>query len=232
MHKENPWINILVNVVFPTIILMHVSPRIGHVAGLLLALSLPLVYGLWDLWKRKTWNFFSLLGLVSILLTAGIGLLSLPPDMVAWKEALVPTLVAIVVLATVWTPFPLMKKLLEQVMDWERIEAAAEGRGKKSHLLRLTRVTTGLLALSSLVSAVLNFVLAKLIVVSPAGTDAFNEELGKMTGLSLPVILVPNFLMLFALMFYLMWSLAHVTGLAVEDLMQEDPRLPRSGDRA
>ncbi|PIV89994.1 MFS transporter [Candidatus Gracilibacteria bacterium CG17_big_fil_post_rev_8_21_14_2_50_48_13] len=220
-QKENPWINILVNVVFPTIILMKISPMIGHVAGLLLALSLPLFYGIWDLWKRRTWNFFSLLGLASILLTGGIGLFSLPPDMVAWKEALVPGLVGVVVLITAWTPFPLMKKLLEQVMPWSHIEDAAREKGKESELLRLTKITTVLLACSSFVSAVLNYVLAKLIVMSPAGTDAFNEELGKMTGLSLPVILVPNFLMLFGLMFYLMWSLAKITGLDIEDLIQE-----------
>lgn len=218
-RRENPWINILVNVVFPTIILMKISPMIGHVWGLLLAMSLPLVYGLWDLISRKTWNFFSILGLVSILLTAGIGLLQLGPELLAWKEALVPTLVGLVVLGSIWTPFPLMRKMLESLMNWERIEGILQEKHEAHLLDKLATMTTILLAATFFVSAILNYVLARVIVNSPAGTDAFNEQLGRMTALSLPVITVPSFIMLFGVMIYLIKRLTDLTGLDIEELM-------------
>lgn len=213
--------NILVNVVFPTIILMKISPMIGHVWGLLLALSLPLAYGLWDLLSRKTWNFFSIIGLASILLTAGIGLLQLGPELLAWKEALIPALIGCIVLATIWTPFPLMRKMLETLMNWQRIEEKLESKKELHRLDRLANVSTALLASTFFVSAVLNFVLARIIVVSPAGTDAFNEELGRMTALSFPVITVPSFIMLFGVMIYLVKALTDLTGLEVDELMIE-----------
>lgn len=217
--RENPWINILVNVAFPTIILMKISPLIGHVWGLVLALSLPLFYGLWDLLSRRTWNFFSVLGLVSILLTGGIGLLQLGPELLAWKEAVVPTLVGLVVLGTLWTPFPLMRKMLESLLDWQRIEGILREKQELHRLDRLTSVATILLACTFFVSAILNYVLARIIVVSPAGSDAFNEELGRMTGLSLPVITLPSFIMLFCVMIYLLKALYTLTGLDIEELM-------------
>lgn len=217
--KENPWINILVNVAFPTIILMKVSPMIGPVAGLLLAMALPLGYGMWDLLVRKNWNFFSFLGIASILLTGGIGLLQLGPELLAWKEALIPGLIGLLVLATVWTPFPMMQKLLETLLDWERIQEALRKKDQLHLLDRVTSVATMMLSGSFFVSAVLNYVLAKVVVTSPSGTDAFNEELGQMTALSVPVITIPSFLLLFGIMVYLVWKLTKITGLEVEELM-------------
>lgn len=221
-RRENPWINIVVNVVFPTIILTKVSPHVGVVWGLLIAMSLPLGYGVWNLISRRTWNFFSIIGIASILFTAGIGLLQLGPDLLAWKEALVPTLIGTVILATVWSPFPIMKKMLESLMNWERIEEILREKKDLHKLDRLTRVSTALLAGSLYVSGILNYVLAKVIVTSPAGTDAFNAELGHMTALSLPVITLPSFIMLFGVMIYLVKTLLDLTGLDVDDLMLTD----------
>lgn len=40
-------------------------------------------------------------------------------------------------------------------------------------------------------STILNYVLASKIVTSPAGTEEFNQEVGRLTGLSYPVIAIP-----------------------------------------
>ena len=70
-------------------------------------------------------------------------------------------------------------------------------------------------------SSFLNYVLAKWIIVSPAGTAAFNEELGKMTALSFPVISVPATIVMMAALFYLFRSIKKLTGLGLEDVMVE-----------
>ena len=44
-------------------------------------------------------------------------------------------------------------------------------------------------------------VLAKWIVNSPAGSEAFNAELGRMTLLSYPMIAIPSMLMMMAIFF-------------------------------
>jgi len=51
------------------------------------ALLFPIGYGIWDWSKEKKINIFSALGLISVLLTGGIGLFELPTQWVAIKEA-------------------------------------------------------------------------------------------------------------------------------------------------
>jgi len=48
--------------------------------------------------KEKKYNIYSIIGLVSIALTGGIGLFHIPTQWVAIKEAGVPTLFGILVL--------------------------------------------------------------------------------------------------------------------------------------
>jgi hypothetical protein len=65
----------------------------------------------------------------------------------------------------------------------------------------------------------MNYLLAKWIVTSPAGSTAFNEELGRLTLLSYPVIAIPSMLMMLAIFYYL-WRTIHVmTGLTLEDIL-------------
>ena len=68
-------------------------------------------------------------------------------------------------------------------------------------------------------SATMNYVLAKWIVTSPAGTEAFNEELGQMTLYSYPMIAIPSMIMLMAIFYYLWRSIQKATGLKLEDLI-------------
>ncbi len=68
-------------------------------------------------------------------------------------------------------------------------------------------------------SATMNYVLAKLIVTSPAGTEAFNEELGQMTLYSYPVIALPSMVMMLGIFYYLWRTIRDLTGLELEEIM-------------
>ena len=50
----------------------------------------------------------------------------------------------------------------------------------------------------------MNYVLATIIVTSKSGTEAFNEELGRLTLLSYPMIAIPSMLMMMGI-FYFVW---------------------------
>ena len=76
------------------------------------------------------------------------------------------------------------------------VDAALDRYGNRARFDRTLNVASWLLASSFFLSAVLNFVLAKLIVKSPAGSVAFNEELGRMTALSYPVIALPSMIVM------------------------------------
>ncbi|MDP1927215.1 MAG: VC0807 family protein [Thiobacillus sp.] len=77
--KSSALIELLVMLVVPSLIQMKLSDpaNLGSVNALLLALAIPLAWGARDLLARRKLNLFAALGLISILLTGGIGLLQL-----------------------------------------------------------------------------------------------------------------------------------------------------------
>jgi len=74
-HQPRPLIDMAVSIVIPSIILMKLSGehRLGADGALVLALAFPLGWGLWELVRYRKFNWIALLGLVSVLLTGGIG---------------------------------------------------------------------------------------------------------------------------------------------------------------
>ena len=78
---------------------------------------------------------------------------------------------------------------------------------------------TYLLGSIFLFSATMNYILAKWIVTSAAGSAAFNEELGRLTLLSYPVIAIPSMLAMMAIFYYLWRTIHGMTGLALEEIL-------------
>jgi hypothetical protein len=69
-------------------------------------------------------------------------------------------------------------------------------------------------------SAVGNYALARYLVVSPSGTPAFNEELGRLTALSLPVLMLPMMLGMAWVLKGVLDRLEELTGTEVDDLLR------------
>ena len=107
-------VDLLVSIVIPSFILMKFSgdDDLGASTALIVALAFPLSWGLYELLKYRKFNFIALLGLISVLLTGGIGLLQLDPQWLAVKEAAIPGLIGIAVLVSTRTRYPLIRTLL------------------------------------------------------------------------------------------------------------------------
>jgi hypothetical protein len=73
--KNNTLVELLITLIIPSLILMKLSgpENLGAVYALLLALAFPLGWGVRDYLLQRKLNLFAALGLVSILLTGGIG---------------------------------------------------------------------------------------------------------------------------------------------------------------
>ena len=63
----------------------------------------------------------------------------------------------------------------------------------------------------------MNYILATWIVVSPAGSPEFNEELGQLTLLSYPVIAIPSMIMMMAIFYFLWRTINGLTGLKMAE---------------
>jgi len=222
-HKPRPMIDLLVSIVIPSFILMKLSGSedLGATTALIVALAFPLAWGLFERFQYKKTNFIALLGLISVLLTGGIGLLQLDPQWLAVKEAAIPALLGIAVLVSTRTRYPLIKSLLYSptVMDVDKIKQALDVRGNTESFEARLMNATYLLSGTFFFSATMNYILAKWIVISPSGSTAFNEELGKMTLLSYPVIAIPSMIMMLAIFYYLWRTINGMTGLTLEEIM-------------
>uniref|UniRef100_A0A486XT09 MFS transporter n=1 Tax=Rheinheimera sp. BAL341 TaxID=1708203 RepID=A0A486XT09_9GAMM len=215
--------NLIINVAIPALILSKLSgdDALGPVWALVVALAFPLGFGLWELKHAGKVNFFSVLGIISVLLTGGISLLQLPPSYIAIKEALIPGLIGIIVLVSQYTPYPLVKKLLinPELLDMPKLEQALAAQNNSAVFNQRMGRAGYIVAASFFLSSVLNYILAKAIVVSQPGTTAYAEELGRMTWLSYPVIVLPTMVMLMGAIIYMFMQIGRLTGQSLEDFI-------------
>ncbi|NAX02503.1 MFS transporter, partial [Vibrio sp. V34_P3A8T189] len=118
--------------------------------------------------------------------------------------------------------YPVVKKMLlnDDIVDNEKLNQALEKSNNHAEFESKINICSYIIAFSFLVSTVLNYVLAKWIVTSPAGTEAFNEEIGKMTALSFPVIALPVTIIMMGALIYLFKSISTITGNKIEDFLR------------
>ncbi len=188
--------------------------------ALVVALLFPIIYGGMDLARNKKFNFISALGFISVLLTGGIGLLELDTRWLALKEALIPGLIGLAVLGSTFTRYPLMQKLVlnDTVLNLSLINERLKENGQSEAFERCLMSSNYLFASTFAFSSAMNYFLATWIVTSPSGTAAFNEELGKMTLYSYPMIAIPSMLMMFGIFYYIWRQVRTMTSLETEQI--------------
>ncbi len=224
-QNQHLFLELIVCVILPTIILKYLSPedKLGPVYALIFGLSLPLLFGLYHFFQEKKFGFIPALGFISILLTSGIGLLELDPKYIAIKEAAIPLIIGIGTIVSLRTPYPLVKTFIynDKILQIDKVDAALEEHNNQDLFDYALKIATYILASSFLLSAILNYALAKYIVTSPAGTAAFNDELGTMNLLSYPVITVPCVIVMIYAMMYLFRQIKTLTGLDFEEIIHQ-----------
>jgi hypothetical protein len=207
-EKPRPLVDLLLSIVIPSIVLMKFSGEydLGATGALVVALAFPITVGLYQLVRYRITNYIALLGLVSVLLTGGIGLLQLDTQWLAVKEAAIPALLGCAVLVSARLRYPLLRKMLYNptILDTEKISRILDKRGYQeifdARLLGATYALSG-------------------TVTSPTGSAAFNEELGQLTLISYPMIAIPSMVMMMAIFYFLWRSIKNMTGLTLEEVM-------------
>ncbi|TCS43062.1 VC0807 family protein [Reinekea marinisedimentorum] len=215
--------NLMFNIVIPVFILTKFSGEsaLGPAWSIVVALAFPIAYGLWEMRITGKVNGFSILGVVSVLLTGGISLLQLDPKYIAIKEAAIPGIIGLVVLISQKSHRSVVKMLIfnDKIIQIERVYSALKDHGNESEFEKKMTVVTYLVASSFFLSSFLNYVLAKVVLKSPPGTTEFSAELGQMTALSYPVIVVPSMIVLVGALWFLLSQLKKLTKLPLDDLM-------------
>lgn len=224
---ENPLLNLLLNVLLPVVVLTNLNkdtgfPQLGPKGALVVALLFPIGYQIYDYWLRRKWNLFSLIGFISVLLTGGLGLMTLSAQVFAWKEASIPLVLAALIFFSHKTKKPLLKTLLlnPEMMDMPRLEAAVARTNSQREFEKLLWTSTLLLTASMLLSAVLNYFLALYFLQGKTpGTSEYTAAIGAQTGWGYLVVGVPTLAITIFAFWWLIRGLKRLTGMGMEELM-------------
>jgi hypothetical protein len=216
-------VSLLFNIVAPVLIMTKLSgdAYLGPIYSLVIALLFPVTYAVYDFINRKNVNIISILGFTSILLTGVFGLFELSPLWIAVKEASVPLIIGVIVLATVKTEKNLVTKILfnEDVMDLSKVHESLREQNKSDEFQAIVIKSSYWVAVSFFLSSTLNFILARIVLQSEPGTSAYVEELGRMNALSFPVIALPSTLILGFVLFNVFKHIKRLTGYSLEDIV-------------
>ncbi|NDC74191.1 MFS transporter [bacterium] len=225
--QENLLLNLAFNLAIPWAALSYLSKpeRLGPTWALVVAVALPVAYGIWDFLARRKMNFMSILGLVSVTASGGLGLLKADGIWFAVKSGIVPALIGLAVLISARTKRPLVNELLynEQMIDVARIDAKLAETGGRPAFERLLSQSSLLLTASFLGSGALNFLVAYLVIKSPTGSEDFNKEMARLHVLDLFFVTVPSMGMMMFALWRLLKGIQRLTGLEIEDMFHPKP---------
>lgn len=223
--QENQLLSLACNLIIPPLILTMLSEPeyLGIKMAIVVALAFPIIYGAHYLLDRGKLNPFSALGIISVGLTGGISLMELDVIYIAIKEAAVPAIIGLATLASLKTQQPLIHTFLlnDSIFETKKITQSLREKNAEAAFDRLLVNASWILAGSFLLSSILNYLLAVIILTAEPGTVAWNEQLGKMTALSFPVIALPATIVLLADMFYLFRGITRLTGMSIEDILKQ-----------
>lgn len=221
--KNNSLLELIFNIVIPSVILMKLSTPeyLGSVYGLIVALAFPVGYAIYDFSRVGSLNFISLLGFFSTLLTGGIALFELDVEWLAIKEAAIPAIIGLIVLLSGFFGKPLLAKVLlnDLIFKINAIYQVLDEKNNTEEFKQKINKANLILALTFAFSSAMNYILAKWIVTSPAGTTEFNEQLGQMTLVSYPVIVIPSLIMMAGILYYVVKVITKLTGMKFDEML-------------
>lgn len=230
--QEDPLLNLLLNVLAPVTVLNMCSKDdkwygLGPKWALVVSVLLPLGYFIYDYVKRRKINSLSIIGIVSVLLTGGLGLMNLSAVAFAWKEASVPIVLGSVILFAGQGKKSLVRQILlnPDIYNIKKLERALEEHRSEAAFERLLKTSTWLLAASMALSALLNYFSAIYFIGGTTpGTSAYTEAIGKQHGWGSLIVLVPTMAVMAFAIIRLFKGVKILTGLTLDDIAY--PRAP------
>jgi hypothetical protein len=222
--QPHPLGDLLLTVVFPSLVLEYLSKpdKLGPAWALFVALLLPAGFGVWCFIQKRGLNFFSIFGLIAVIVTGGLGLLKLDPVWFAAKEAAFPTFLGLAFPLSFRWGRPLISELLlnPQVINVALIQKSLDTSEKSlGFQVLMSRASWGM-ALTMFGSAVANFALAWYLLNGklPGGED-YTKAIGRLNWVSFIVIGIPLIAATMTLLFWMMRGISQLTGLERDDFM-------------
>ena len=234
-QRSHPILSIVCSVLLPVLVLKYCSAvgngwyDLGPTVALVVALCMPIGYGLWCIWGRRGGGAITLLGIITTLLTglvtiyaqagAGEALRPSTPWVYAFKEGALPLIIAMVILWGGTGKSSLLRTLFytDAAFHTRETEARIATLHREAEYHALLSLMKCLLAGMYLASAVLSFFIAlhfqlPILKLPPAQqAEAYNYAVGSITFWTWLIISIPAILLVLALCFYLPRKLRKLT---------------------
>ncbi|WP_395718381.1 VC0807 family protein [Prosthecobacter sp.] len=230
--QPHPLLDLALTVILPSIALEKLSApdRLGPLWALVVALLLPLGFGIWCFINKRGLNFFSVLGLIAVIVTGGLGLLNLNATWFAVKEALFPIFLGIAFpLSHRWGK-PLVNEMLlnPQVINMPVLHQALDTPEKHHEFAVLLKRASWGMAGTFMFSSAANFALAIYLLGDKApGSLEYTKAIGRLNWSGFLVIGLPLMGVTLALLLWLLRSITRLTGLERDDLMNQGATVRR-----
>jgi len=223
-QPPNQLLELVLTIILPSVVLDKFSAptSLGPFGALLAALAFPVGFGIWCLWKKVGWTVFSVLGLVTVLLTGGLGLLNLDAFWVGIQQSTMPVILALAFPLSHRFGKPLINSLVMQphIFNLKALNDSLKVAANKVAFEKaLFKASCGL-GLGMLASSTANFFFALYILEGKEpGSEAFVKGLGTLNWAGMVVIGVPLMAMMMLVFFWLIKQMQKITGLERDDLM-------------
>ena len=227
---ENPFVNLIVNILLPVLFLKYASKHMDARLALGIALCFPLGYGLQDYARRKHKNYVSLIGVFNVMLTGTLVVMNLKGMWFAFKEATLPLVLGAVVFGSAFTESPAARVLFcnPQILNMALIDEKLAALGRLVDFRMLLKRTTLWLSLSFVISSSCNFLLALRIFtdIDPSlersvQDQMLNDQIAHMTAMGFAVIALPLMVFSGTLVYTFLHSLAKLTDVPLNSLLKE-----------
>ena len=225
--------NAVINIILPVAILLLLSDdsRLGPLPALLLAVGIPMIYGIWELVRSRAVNISSIMGIVGVLLTGVIAVFELDTELFAVKEAAIPIGFAAILLVSNRMQFPVVKLLFDMVQRRDHVESAVREQGQetayRAHIERSGTIWAGIM----LLSGVLKFMLSSLIMTADAGTREFNTQLATYELVQIPTTMMLTMVLILSLIYFIAKGTGALIGLQPSEVLRGGEKMARVGSR-
>lgn len=225
-RAQNPrriFLDLIFSILIPSFLLTKGENYIAvePVTLFLIALFFPTAYGLYDLLIKKYVNIISILGFINTLLSGVVVIFSLSKFFIILKEAGFPLLIGISLLYYNKSVLEFIKIITDDILN-KRIILTKISQKK---LNKWYKNIATYFSYPFFLSGFLNFLITYIIIQSPVGTEAFNDEMGRLIfwgflGISLPTTIAT--LIIFIVGFS---QLKNLTKLSFEELMLSEEEI-------
>lgn len=230
--QPHPLLDLALTFLLPSYVLEKLSApeRLGPLWALVVALLLPVGYGIWCFIKKNRMNFVSKLGLLAVIVTGILGLWNLNATWFAAKEALFPIFLGIAFpLSHRWGK-PLVNDLLlnPQVINMPVLHQALDTPEKHHGFAVLLKRASWGMAGTMLLSSAMNFALALYLLGDKTpGSEEYTKAIGRLNWSGSLILMIPLMAVLLALIFWLLRSITRLTGLERDDLLNHGTTVRR-----